>query len=599
MAIKAFKNEILVNTYTDDYQGAPSIDANPANGGFQIVWESEGQDGDGLGVFGQNFKKNGSTRGAEIQLNQLTVGDQRNPDVAFNENGDGAWVWQTNAEYSSTNIDRFAVPVANEFPADNERTHQRTFGFESDLATDQYLNHERVLHTKQDATDTGINYLAPRVVSIGGDQFVAGYYAEDFSHGDLHYQVDLYTANTFEKNTNGSWSRGKMESELGGRNATLFGDLAKIDGSNLLTVATLADDTDGTNGVIQFQVMQGNRGRPFDYEPNYILALVPQDRIVLEGSGQTGKATEPRVVVLKDGGFAITWQEHNETKGNSNNWHWDVYVQIFNDDYTERSPVVNVDVKKGSDQTVPEITALKDGGFLIVWADSNGDGKGSGIEAQRFDENGVKLGDSFVVNSAARGDQIDPAVTTLNNGQVVVTWASEFGDVSNGSVKAQILKMTGVGKNTDQKLVGTSLDERFDVGKGKDDVEGGGGDDILLGGDGKDLLKGGTGDDVIKGGGGNDRIEGGRGDDILYGNGGADKFVFNAGQDTIRDFVDDSDTVIFSKSLAGGSLNKSKLGRIVEEGANKLTFDFGDDNILVIKGINDFDALKDDIGFIA
>jgi len=63
--------------------------------------------------------------------------------------------------------------------------------------------------------------------------------------------------------------------------------------------------------------------------------------------------------------------------------------------------------------------------------------------------------------------------------------------------------------------------------------------------------------------------------------------------------VDDSDTVIFSKSLAGGSLNKSKLGRIVEEGANKLTFDFGDDNILVIKGINDFDALKDDIGFIA
>ncbi|MCF6234048.1 MAG: hypothetical protein L3J36_13275 [Rhodobacteraceae bacterium] len=390
-----------------------------------------------------------------------------------------------------------------------------------------------------------------------------------------------------------------MESELGGRGATTFGDLAKIDDSNILTVATLADDQFNTNGAIQFQVMQGNRGRPFDYEPNYILALVPQDRIVLEGSGLTGKATEPRVVILDDGGFAITWQEHNETSADSGKWHSDVYVQVFNADFTERSPVIEVDTAKGSDQTAPEITALKDGGFLIAWADSKGDGNGSGIEMQRFDENGVMIGDGVVVNSTTQGDQIDPALTTLKNGQVVVTWESEFGDGSDDAVMAQILKMIGVGKKTDQKLVGTSLDEKFNTGKGKDDVDGGGGDDVLLGGSGNDLLKGGDGDDVIKGGSGRDRIEGGLGDDKLTGNGGIDRFVFNAGRDTIIDFQDGDDIVIFSKALAGGSLTKKKLGKIVEEGTDDLTFDFGGGNVLVIEGINDFDTFKDDISFIA
>lgn len=580
MAIKTRGKEILVNTYTTDLQGNPSIDANPAKGGFQIVWESEGQDGDGLGVFGQNFKKNGKKDGAEIQLNQLTIGDQRKPDVAFNENGEGAWVWQTDAEYSSRNINRDVVPIATDFPADNERTHQRTFGFESDLPTDEYLNFERVLHTRQDATDTGINYLGPRVVSIGGDQFAAGYFAEDLSHGDLHYQVDLYTADTYQKNTNGSWSRGRMESELGGRGATTFGDLAKIDDSNILTVATLANDQFSTGGVIQFQVMQGNRGRPFDYEPNYILALVPQDRIVLEGSGLTGDATEPRVVMLEDGGFAITWQEQNETSANASNWNSDVYVQVFNSDFTERAPVIAVDTEDRTDQTAPEITALKDGGFMIAWADSKADGKGAGIEAQRFDANGVMLGDQLLVNSTIRGDQLDPALTTLKNGQVAITWQSEFGDGSDSSVMAQMVKLLKYGKNADQKLVGTSLDERFDVGKGNDNVDGGGGDDVLLGGGGKDRLNGGLGDDDLSGG------------------SGADKFIFTAGRDTIRDFTDDADTVVFSKALTGGSLNKKKLGKIVDEGADDLVFDFGGGDVLTITGINDFDLMKNDIGFI-
>ncbi len=594
MSISKRGLETLVNTYTDDMQGNASIAANGSNGGYQIVWESEGQDGDGLGVFGQNFKKNGSKDGAELMLNQLTIGDQRNPDVAFNEDGNGAWVWQTDAEYSSINIDRDVAPVANEFAADNERTHQRTFGFESTDPEDQYFNFERVLHTRQDATDTGINYLGPRVVSIGGDQFAAGYYAEDLSHGDPHYQLDVYTANTFEINTNGSWSRGRMEDERGGRSASTFGDLIKVDDSNILTVATVAYDNLSTGGIIQFQVMQAYRGRPFAHDSTYILALDPQDRVELEGSGLTGKATEPRVVLLNDGGFAITWQEFNDANGDS-----DVYVQVFNDDYTVRTPVIGVDTAKGSDQTAPEITALKDGGFMIVWADSKGDGKGSGIEAQRYDENGIMQGQTFDVNSSTKGDQLNAAVTTLNNGKVVVTWDSEFGDGSDTSVMAQQLNVLGYGNKKAQDLTGTSQKEVFNVGAKNDTVDGGGGNDVIRGGKGNDKLYGSGGKDKLFGGAGNDRLDGGKGNDKMTGNGGADKFVFNLGKDTILDFQDDIDTVVFAHSLKPGMLTKARLENIVDESGSDLVFNFGKGNILTIKDVDTFDVLRDDISFIA
>lgn len=598
VSMKALGAEFQVNTYTANMQGNAAIAANPLTGGFQIVWESEGQDGDGLGVFGQNFTRRGARDGVEIQLSQITIGDQRTPDVAFNADGNGAWVWQTNAEYSPRNITAEDVPIATDFPADNERIHQRTFGFENDLSTDRYYNHERRLTPDHGPTETAINYYGPRVVSVEGDMFATGFFSADAAHADWSYQVDIMTSNA-QNNVYGAWTRGNMESDWADRTVTTNGDLATIDSGNILSVGTLAYDDNDTGGVIQFQVLQSYRGRPLTHDSTYILALTPQERFILDGSGTTGKATDPRVAILNDGGFAITWQEHNETAANSSKWHSDVYVQVFNADMTERAPVVTVDAKNGTDQTAPEISALKDGGFIIVWADSGGDGKGAGIEGQRFDENGVKQGQVIDINGTTRGDQLDPAVTTLKNGQVVVTWESEFGDGSDYSVMAQKLQMQAYGNNKAQDLTGTSGKEVFNVGKGNDKVDGGGGNDVIRGGTGNDNLKGGAGKDKLFGGAGKDRLDGGKGNDRMTGDGGADKFVFNGGKDVILDFEDDIDTVLFSHSLKAGTLTKARLANIVDESGADLVFDFGKGKILTIKDMDNFIDLRDDIAFIA
>jgi Ca2+-binding RTX toxin-like protein len=46
-------------------------------------------------------------------------------------------------------------------------------------------------------------------------------------------------------------------------------------------------------------------------------------------------------------------------------------------------------------------------------------------------------------------------------------------------------------------------------------LDGGDGDDVLIGGDGNDLMQGGAGDDVLIGGPGQDVLDGGTGDNIL------------------------------------------------------------------------------------
>ncbi|MDG4544483.1 MAG: Ig-like domain-containing protein, partial [Rickettsiales bacterium] len=76
-------------------QKKPSI-AGFDNGNYVIVWQSEGQDGDGSGIYGQMFSANGSKIGNEFLVNVTTAGDQTNPSVDVLKNGDFVVTWGNN-----------------------------------------------------------------------------------------------------------------------------------------------------------------------------------------------------------------------------------------------------------------------------------------------------------------------------------------------------------------------------------------------------------------------------------------------------------------------------------------------------------------------
>jgi len=104
-------SEIQVNSYTDGYQGNSSIaelyyDIDDEYvrqfDGYFVVWESEGQDGSGRGVYLQHYDVNWNKVTSETQVNSYTDGDQSNPSVSVGKWLDYAISWESKAENSST-----------------------------------------------------------------------------------------------------------------------------------------------------------------------------------------------------------------------------------------------------------------------------------------------------------------------------------------------------------------------------------------------------------------------------------------------------------------------------------------------------------------
>ena len=90
-------SEFLVNTYTSNNQDSPSV-SMAGGGAFIVVWQSNGQDGDGLGIYGQRYNSDGSTAGSEFIVNTYTTSSQNNPSVTMADNGSFIVVWQSNGQ---------------------------------------------------------------------------------------------------------------------------------------------------------------------------------------------------------------------------------------------------------------------------------------------------------------------------------------------------------------------------------------------------------------------------------------------------------------------------------------------------------------------
>ena len=132
---------------------------------------------------------------------------------------------------------------------------------------------------------------------------------------------------------------------------------------------------------------------------------------------------------------------------------------------------------------------------------------------------------------------------------------------------------------------GNGLANRIDATNGHEEVNGGTGDDFLIGRGGSDTLNGGAGHDKLNGGGGIDTMRGGDGDDIYWINRTGDVVEENAGEgtDILLSFVD------FDLGTNGANVETLRL---VGSGAADATGN-GLDNRLIG---NDLDNMLDGAG---
>ncbi|SDL15214.1 hypothetical protein SAMN05216189_10755, partial [Pseudomonas delhiensis] len=176
-------------------------------------------------------------------------------------------------------------------------------------------------------------------------------------------------------------------------------------------------------------------GNATPHSPGYAISVTQNDRFGgfdlggSQGSGApinttvVGYQNNPQVTKLANGNLVVTWQG-NARKENGG---YDAFFQIM--DPTGK-------IKLGQEQMInqrnylnqdsPQVTALADGGFLIVWESyaGNPDPNEDGILGRRYDASGAAQTDEFLVNQTTAGGQRSPSVMSLPDGGYIVAWHS-------------------------------------------------------------------------------------------------------------------------------------------------------------------------------
>lgn len=157
-------------------------------------------------------------------------------------------------------------------------------------------------------------------------------------------------------------------------------------------------------------------------------------------------------------------------------------------------------------------------------------------------------------------------------------------DTFNGSgVNLGLLRTAMNGGTGNDTIIGTNSN---------DTMFGGDGDDSLVGGNGNDILDSGIGDDILKGQFGNDSLTGGEGNDLISGDEGNDSLVGGVGADTLNG-GDDDDTLRGNdgddvlNGMAGSDSLEGSFGRDAIVGGD------GDDTL---DGGHDDDTLSGQVG---
>jgi|tagenome__1003787_1003787.scaffolds.fasta_scaffold20985236_2 hypothetical protein len=127
------------------------------------------------------------------------------------------------------------------------------------------------------------------------------------------------------------------------------------------------------------------------------------------------------VAALANGGFVATWRDDDSSGAG-------IYARRFTATGTPVGNTFQVNTYTTGDQTNPVVAGLTNGSFAIAWVSAGQDGSGAGVYAQRYNAGGGRAGGEFRVNTQVQGFQYTPAIAALKDGGFVVAWNGPDGD---------------------------------------------------------------------------------------------------------------------------------------------------------------------------
>jgi Ca2+-binding RTX toxin-like protein len=284
----------------------------------------------------------------------------------------------------------------------------------------------------------------------------------------------------------------------------------------------------------------------------------PQGQPKLANDALSGDPQQLDFAELSTGRIAVVYT-NLDGFGTGDGSGGSIYVRLYNPATQAFGARIAVNTTTTRDQTDPQIAALDNGQFVVVWTDDSrtgGDTNFQAVRMQVFNQNGAKVGTEILVNTATTFEQVEPVVTVLPDFRFVVAWADNSqtgGDAEGFAIRSRIYDARIAAIDLDgttgrDSFQGSKFADTIDGLGGNDKLFGGIGNDIIIGGLGIDLLRGDAGNDKLDGGNDNDNVSGGVGNDSLTGGSGNDTLNGGAGNDTLVGGLN-NDIFVFNAAL--------------------------------------------------
>jgi len=363
--------EFRVNTYTTTGQAAGAV-ASTSAGDFVVVWVSQNQAGDDVGIFGQRYASFGAPLGGEFHVNTYTTNQQRNPSVASDSAGNFIVAWHS-LEQDGSGAGIFAQRYASTgAPLGNE------FQVNSYTGVDQ-------------AFPTVASSAAGSVVvawdSATQDGSLEGVFAQRYSSTGVplggEFRVNTYTP-------------GRQ-----GYPAVASDALGNF-------VVAWSSDQDGSGFGI-FAQRYTSTGAP----------LGGEFRV---NSYTTSDQRFPSVASDAAGNFVVAWHSLSQDGDGEG-----IFAQRYANTGAPLGGEFRVNSYTTSVQSNPAAASDSAGNFVVAWQSyTQDDPDQAGVFAQRFLGTGAALGGEFRVNTYTTGLQFFPSVSADPAGNFVVVW-TDFG----------------------------------------------------------------------------------------------------------------------------------------------------------------------------
>ncbi|WP_211344238.1 hypothetical protein [Flavivirga rizhaonensis] len=141
----------------------------------------------------------------------------------------------------------------------------------------------------------------------------------------------------------------------------------------------------------------------------------------------------PKVAIAPDGKAIVVW----ESAGQDGDGHA-VVAQRYNSDGSKwgNEFVVNTETKLAQSQ--PTVAVADDGSHIILWRSKDQDGSGFGVYAQRYDSSGNEVSDEFRINEETNSNQDLAYAAYHSNGNLMIIWESSDQDGKAGEIYARV-----------------------------------------------------------------------------------------------------------------------------------------------------------------